>query len=168
MIIMLVCTFDPLAVALLIAANHAYMNRNDKRVRSEFSILEDDNASTADKAGLDTFQNKELRYADLTEEEKLEQRRKVDEYLKALDAYSENVSDSSEKKAEKYRQMISDEQTGDSDVIESSDESSKTESPYSLNKIEDDVTDEVANVQKNSKTIGNRFNWLPRRNPPKE
>lgn len=178
LIIMLVCTFDPLAVALLIAANHAHLNRNDKRVRSEFSILEENNAPVVTKSenlGSDSIQNKELSYDDLNDDEKIEQRQKVEEYLKTLG--SETEGDESALTRHKYRRiMTSDKSVGDneqsknnsSEEVSSEPTSVTTDSPYRLNIIDGVEDEKESAMPEKAKQKGNRFNWLPRRNPPKE
>lgn len=165
MIIMLVCTFDPLAVALLIAANHAHLNRNDNRVRSEFGILEDkdqDKNSTEED-----IQNNDLRYDDLDDDEKLEQRKKVEDYLKTLDGETEG--EESAHTRHKYRRIVPSEKSNNEVHDDNADsEQDLSESPYTLNRIEDETVKESPKPEKNTKQKGNRFNWLPRRNPPKE
>jgi len=118
LILLLVCTFDPLAVMLLISANHAHIHRNDHRVRSEFSVFEKD----------DTVQDSKMMYDDLTDDQKEEHIRKVHEYLNNMDE-SDTTSDKDTE--DKYKDMLDNqhEDTSNEDVVEN-------ESPYKLHNLE--------------------------------
>lgn len=75
LIIMIVLTFDPLAILLLISANHAFMNRNDPRVRSEFSILEQTSG----------MQNSGIVYNEIPEDEQKEALQRVKDFLATME-----------------------------------------------------------------------------------
>lgn len=132
LIVLLVCTFDPLAVMLLIGANHAFMHRNDKRVRSEFSMFEKK----------DTVQDEKLLYDDLSEEEKEIHRQKVREYVESMnDKDDDDINEDTQKK---YEGMVDKNKVSDIPEVlndedsESSEESenSRVESPYKLHNLD--------------------------------
>lgn len=133
LIIMLVCTFDPLAVMLLISANHAFLNRGNDKVRSEFSILENNEKAVQDD---------KLLYDDLSDEEKDIHIQKVREYITSLDEQDE--SEASKETEDKYRNMVNRNDDTDNDHADS-----EQESPYKLNKIQ--------------KPKKRNFSWLPRK-----
>lgn len=133
LIIMLVCTFDPLAVMLLISANHAFLNRGNDKVRSEFSILENNEKAVQDD---------KLLYDDLSDEEKDIHIQKVREYITSLDEQDE--SEASKETEDKYRNMVNGNDGTDNDHADS-----EQESPYKLNKIQ--------------KPKKRNFSWLPRK-----
>lgn len=146
LIIMLVCTFDPLAVMLLISANHAHMHRNDSRIRSEFSILREQN----------TVQSEKLMYDDLSDEEKEEHIQKVKQFLDDLDDTPEPSTQVDNESETKYRDMVyknMNEDTDTSNVSKSSterkDDNSDEQSPYNLHRID--------------KPKKRGLNWLPRK-----
>lgn len=133
LIIMLVCTFDPLAVMLLISANHAFLNRGNDKVRSEFSILENNEKAVQDD---------KLLYDDLSDEEKDIHIQKVREYITSLDEQDE--SEASKETEDKYRNMVNGNDDSDNNHADS-----EQESPYKLNKIQ--------------KPKKRNFSWLPRK-----
>ena len=133
LIIMLVCTFDPLAVMLLISAHHAFLNSGNEKVRSEFSILENNEKAVQDD---------KLLYDDLSDEEKDIHIQKVREYITSFDEQDE--SEASKETEDKYRNMVNGNDDTDNDHADS-----EQESPYKLNKIQ--------------KPKKRNFSWLPRK-----
>jgi len=137
LIIMLVCTFDPLAVMLLISANHAYLNRGNSKIRSEFSILENNDS---------TVQDDKMLYDDLSDEDKEEYIGKVREFIEQID--SQGDSDASKETEDRYRDMV----TNNEPDTQSNDEhtvNSTTDKPDNSKKL------------KKPKKLGS--SWLPRK-----
>ena len=133
LIIMLVCTFDPLAVMLLISANHAFMHRNDHRLRSEFSMFGEK----------ETVQDENLLYDDLSDSEKEEHIKKVRDYLDEIN--HEDTYSVDEEAQKKYEGMV------DKNKVTQDNEETEheyhEESPYRLHNLD---------KQKREKT-----SWLP-------
>ena len=131
LIIILVCMFDPLAIMLLICANHAHMHRNDNRVRSEFSMFEKKK---------EAVQDQELLYDDLSEDEKEIHRQKVREYIDSMNESEDDaVNEDTQKKYEGMvdRNKVSDEEADDLvDQIPEDEESKSVESPYKLHNLD--------------------------------
>lgn len=131
LIIILVCMFDPLAIMLLICANHAHMHRNDSRVRSEFSMFEKEK---------EPVQDQELLYDDLSEDEKEIHRQKVREYIDSMNESEDDaVNEDTQKKYEGMvdRNKVSDEEADDLvDQIPEDEESKSVESPYKLHNLD--------------------------------
>lgn len=143
LIIILVCMFDPLAIMLLICANHAHMHRNDKRVRSEFSMFDKDKSPVQDE---------KLLYDDLSDDEKEEHRQKLREYVSSMNSDDENsVNEDAQKKYEGMvdKNKVTDEDSFESDETEASNEAS-AESPYKLHNLD------------KPNTKRDKSSWLPK------